>query len=255
MKKIISYNVNGIRSATKKGLLDWIRLTDPDIICFQELKAEPEKLDAELLSPPGYHTFWNPATRRKGYSGVGIWSKEKPLHVEYGCGIEKYDEEGRFLRADFKDFSILSLYLPSGSSGEERQDFKDIFLVDFLEYVKELKKKFPRLIISGDYNICHKPIDIHNPVSNKNSSGFLEHERAWVSEFLEQGFIDTFRHFNPEPNHYTWWSFRANARNNNKGWRIDYHMVTNELLDKCLSHTIHAGAIHSDHCPIELVIS
>lgn len=254
MKKIVSYNVNGIRAATRKGLLDWIAEVDPDVICFQEIKARPVDLDEALVQPKGYHTFWHPA-EKKGYSGVAIWSKEEPLHVEYGCGIEKYDVEGRVLRTDFEAFSIISLYMPSGTQGGPRQVFKEEMMADFFDYIAELKKKIPNLIVSGDYNICHTEIDIHNPKSNKNSSGFLPHERAWVTKFIEEaGFTDSFRQFNPDPHHYTWWSFRANARANNKGWRIDYHMVADEFADHCRSHVIHTDAMHSDHAAMELVI-
>lgn len=252
-RSIISYNLNGIRSATRKDLLGWIGEVDPDILCFQELKAQPADIEKAIDVPEGYHAFYHSA-EKKGYSGVGIWTKEEPLHVEFGCGIEKYDREGRVLRADYKDFSVISLYMPSGSAGDERQAFKELFMTDFYVYIEKLKKDFPRLIISGDYNICHKAIDIHNPVSNKNSSGFLPHERAWVSSFLELGFVDSFRVFNEDPDEYTWWSFRARSRERNKGWRIDYHMVSEELVDSCRSHIIHKDAVHSDHAAMELVI-
>ena len=252
-RKLISYNVNGIRAAHRKGLLDWMAGVDPDVVCLQETKAQPGDVSEGLFAPDGYKGYWHSA-EKKGYSGVAIWTKEEPLHVEVGCGIEQYDREGRVLRLDFKDYSIMSLYLPSGSSGDERQAFKDVFLIDFHKYIAELKKEVPRLIISGDYNICHRAIDIHNPKSNKNSSGFLEHERAWVTDFLDLGFKDSFRELNPDPDHYTWWSYRANARNNNKGWRIDYHMVDQEIADRCLETRIYKDALHSDHAALELVI-
>lgn len=201
----------------------------------------------------GYHVYLHTA-EKKGYSGVAILSRVKPLHVEYGCGNTLYDREGRILRIDLKKFSVMSVYIPSGSSGEDRQAFKMDFLDFFISYIEALKKSHPRLIISGDFNICHKPIDIHNPVSNKNSSGFLPEEREWVTKFLDTGFTDTFRFFNSDPDHYTWWSFRANARAKNLGWRIDYHMVT-ENLDLKLNHaSIYPDVIHSDHCPILLEI-
>lgn len=250
-KSILSYNVNGIRSAAKKGLLEWMGGVDPDVVCLQETKAQPDDVGPELFAPEGYHGYWHSA-EKKGYSGVALWTKEEPLHVEMGCGIEEYDREGRVLRLDFKDYSVMSLYLPSGSSGDDRQAFKDVFLVDFYKYIEELKKDLPRLVISGDYNICHQDIDIHNPVSNKNSSGFLPHEKQWVSDFLDLGFKDSFRMLNPESDSYTWWSFRANSRARNKGWRIDYHMVTDELADRCIKHVIHTEAVHSDHAAIEL---
>ena len=253
MTKIISYNVNGIRSALSKGWIEWLKATDPDIVCLQEIKANPEQLDVSIFENAGYHHYWYPA-QKKGYSGVAILSKQKPNHVEYGCGIEKYDNEGRVLRADFDNYSVMSVYMPSGSSGDERQSFKMEWLSDFQNYINELKKKFPNLIISGDYNICHKPIDIHNPVSNANSSGFLPEERNWIDGFMKSGFVDTFRHFNSEPHNYTWWSFRANSRAKNLGWRIDYHLASNTLENKLKRAVIFPQAKHSDHCPILLEV-
>ncbi|HTL81650.1 MAG TPA: exodeoxyribonuclease III [Bacteroidia bacterium] len=250
MKKIISYNVNGIRAALNKGLLDWIKKEKADILMFQEIKAEPGQLDLSIFEEAGYqHHFWNPA-EKKGYSGVALLSKEKPDHVEYGSGTKKFDSEGRMLRADFGNVSVMSLYLPSGTTGDIRQDFKYEFMDFFQDYVNKLKKKRPKLIIGGDWNICPKPIDIHNPVSNAKSSGFLPEEREWVNKFMDSGFIDTFRHFHPEPHQYTWWTFRANARARNLGWRIDYHLASEELKKQIRSATILPEAIHSDHCPI-----
>lgn len=254
MISIVSYNVNGIRAANKKGLMDWFSEKDPDIVCIQELKAWPDQVGEEILSPGKYKSWWHHATSKKGYSGVAIYSKIEPNHVEIGCGIEKYDREGRVIRADFDDFSVISLYLPSGTTGGIRQDFKEEFMDEFFDYIQDLRMKIPNLIISGDYNICHKAIDIHNPVSNKKSSGFLPQEREWVSKFIESGFVDSFRKFNTDPDHYTWWSYRANARGNNKGWRIDYHMVSEAMADRCVDHIIHPKAMHSDHCPLELII-
>lgn len=253
MRKILSYNVNGIRSATKKGLLEWIKTVDPDIICFQEMKAHTADLEQSLREPVGYHAYWH-AAEKKGYSGVGIWSKEKPRHVEVGCGMSIYDCEGRVIRADFDGFSVISLYLPSGTTGEERQTRKEEFMRDFLVYTQNLLKEIPNLIISGDYNICHKPIDIHDPVGNKKSSGFLPHEREWLTSFMDIGMVDSFRLFNQDPHHYTWWSQRANSRERNKGWRIDYQLVSKALADRCQSHVIYPDAKHSDHAAIELTI-
>jgi len=250
--KIISYNVNGIRAALNKGFKEWLNYENPDIVCLQELKALPEQVD-NFYEDFGYEMHWESA-EKKGYSGVAILTKEKPLHVEHGCGNLLYDSEGRVLRADYKDFSVMSVYMPSGTSGDIRQDFKYDWLDFFLDYTNDLKKKVPNLIISGDYNIAHKEIDIHNPVSNKNSSGFLPEERAWLTKYVESGFIDTFRHFNGEPHHYSWWSYRANARANNKGWRIDYHMATEPMKDRLKSAFILSGVNHSDHCPIVLEI-
>lgn len=253
MQKIITYNVNGIRAAIKNGFLPWLKAANPDIICLQEIKANPDQIINEIaaLEELGYHLYWYPA-QKKGYSGVAIFSKTKPTNVEYGCGIQAYDDEGRVLRADFGDTSIMSVYMPSGSSGDERQAFKMQWLSDFQEYIDTLKKKRKKLIISGDYNICHRAIDIHNPVSNANSSGFLPEEREWMENFMQSGFIDTFRHFNPEPHNYTWWSYRANARAKNLGWRIDYQAVTDNLKSNLKRAAILSEAKHSDHCPVVL---
>jgi len=251
--KIVSYNVNGIRSAISKGLLDWLKKTDADIVCLQEIKAMPEQLDKEIHDKLHDFTYWYPA-QKKGYSGVAIFSKEKPDHVEYGCGIKKYDGEGRVIRADFGNLSVMSVYFPSGTMGDVRQEFKYEFLDDFQNYIDKLKKKHPNLIICGDYNICHKPIDIHNPVANANITGFLPEEREWLDKFFKGGFVDSFRHFNKEPHNYTWWSFRANSRSKNLGWRIDYQAVSAALEKRLKRALILPEARHSDHCPTMLEI-
>lgn len=251
--KIISYNVNGIRAAINKGFLKWLKAASPDVICIQETKAHKEQLDLNLFEEAGYpYHFWFSA-QKKGYSSVAILSKKKPNHIEYGTGIEAMDFEGRNLRIDFDEFSIMSLYLPSGTN-DDRLDFKLNYMAEFQDYINELKKEIPNLIISGDYNICHTEIDIHNPVQNKNTSGFLPVEREWLGKFIDSGFIDSFRYLNKEPHNYSWWSYRANARNNNKGWRIDYHMVSEPLKDKIKRAYILPEAKHSDHCPIVVEI-
>lgn len=252
--KIVSYNVNGIRAALRKGLDTWLDEEQPDVLCVQELKALPEQVELDFLKERGYEIYWH-AAEKKGYSGVAIFSRETPQHVEIGCGMEQYDREGRVIRADYDDMSVISVYMPSGSSGDERQAFKMQWLSDFQGYIRELRQEVPHLIIAGDYNICHKPIDIHDPVSNKNSSGFLPEEREWMSGFIKDGFVDTFRHFNEDPHHYSWWSYRARAREKNKGWRIDYHMATENLKDRLKAARILPEAHHSDHCPIVLEIS
>ncbi|MEL6848899.1 MAG: exodeoxyribonuclease III [Bacteroidota bacterium] len=252
-QKIISYNVNGIRAAQKKGFLDWLQAYQPDVLCLQESKAQPDQLDEKVLKPDGYHTFWYSA-EKKGYSGVALFTKEEPQHVEYGMGVERFDAEGRVIRADFKDYSIISAYFPSGSSGDHRQAVKEDFLEAMYDYIGELRQKFPRLIISGDYNICHEARDIHDPVRNKKNSGFLPHEREWMSKFIGSGFLDSFRKFEEENGHYSWWSYRANARANNKGWRIDYHMVSDPIAENCVGAKILPEVKHSDHCPIEVIM-
>ena len=249
--RIVSYNVNGIRAAILKGLIEWIEEDGADIICLQEIKAHPSQFNVSDFEKLGYHTYWEPAVK-KGYSGVAILSKPQPQNVVYGCGIEAYDSEGRVLRADYPAFSVMSVYMPSGSSGDIRQSFKMKWLEDFNLYIQKLRITYPKLLISGDYNICHHPIDIHDPVRNKNSSGFLPEEREWMTEFLGTGFIDTFRYFDNSPHQYSWWSFRARAREKNLGWRIDYHMATQNMKDYLSGASILNEVKHSDHCPVVL---
>lgn len=248
MPTIITYNVNGIRAAIKKDLPQWLSASNPDVLCLQEIKAKPEQFDEAIFNELGYTCFINSA-EKPGYSGVAILSKINPKHVEYGCGIEKIDFEGRVIRVDFEDYSVMSVYFPSGSN-PLRQAFKMEFLVLFHDYITKLKKKIPNLIISGDYNICHTEIDIHNPKVNKNSSGFLPEEREWVSQFIASGFVDSFRQLNSDPHHYSWWSYRANSRAKNLGWRIDYNMISDTLLPKLKRAKILPAAKHSDHCPV-----
>lgn len=249
MKSILSYNVNGIRSAVGKGLLDFLVRLNPDVICLQETKAQTGQMHESEFQQLGYFisTF---SAIKKGYSGVAIFSKQKPDHVEYGMGIEKYDSEGRVIRADFGDISVISVYFPSGTTGGIRQAFKMEFLSDFQNYLAELRKTRSKLVISGDYNICRLWIDIHNPEQQQGTSGFLPEEREWFANFVDHGYVDSFREINQEKHQYSWWSYRAGARNNNKGWRIDYNMVTSNLCDKILDAGILPGAIHSDHCPV-----
>ena len=250
--KIISYNVNGIRAALKKGFIDWLISANPDVVCIQETKAHKEQLDLTLFEEAGYPFHYWFSAQKKGYSSVAILCKKEPKHIEYGTGIETMDFEGRNLRVDFEDFSVMSLYLPSGTN-DARLDFKLNFMAEFQEYVNELRKEIPNIIICGDYNICHEEIDIHNP-KMKGVSGFLPVERAWIGSFIDSGFIDSFRHLNNEPHHYSWWSYRANARNNNKGWRIDYNMVSESMKDRISRAYILPEAKHSDHCPIVVEI-
>ncbi len=253
VRKIVTYNVNGIRAAMTKGWTDWLVQTNPDIVLLQEVKAEPHQVDTGAFEAHGYHHYWHPA-EKKGYSGVATLSKQKPDHIEVGSGVADIDREGRILRADYGDTSVMSVYIPSGSSGDERQAYKMEWLAWFDEYIKKLRKKRPNLLIGGDVNICHKPIDIHNPISNAKSSGFLPEERAWLDQFTGRGMIDSFRKFNQEPHQYTWWTFRAGARAKNLGWRIDYIFAT-ENMDKQLKRAvILPNAVHSDHCPMLLEV-
>ena len=249
--KIASYNVNGIRAAIRKGFLQWLQDTAPDVICLQEIKATEDQLELALFEQAGYsHHYWFSA-EKKGYSGVAILSREKPEHVEIGTGIDYMDSEGRNIRADFNGVSVMSLYVPSGTN-IKRLDHKLQYMDDFQRYVDRLKNKVPNLVICGDFNICHRAIDIHDPVRNKNVSGFLPVEREWLGNFIESGFIDSFRHFNAEPDQYTWWTYRAGARARNKGWRLDYGMVAEPLKPFLKRSVILSEAVHSDHCPILL---
>lgn len=245
--KVISYNVNGIRSALSKGFADFLKAENPDIVCLQEIKANEADIDQELFSSLGYHGYWYPA-QKKGYSGVGILSKMKADHIHRGFGHSLFDDEGRVIRAVFKGFEVLSCYFPSGTTGDVRQQVKYTFLDEFDRFIRTLHPGKHKLIVCGDYNICHRPIDIHDPVGNKNSSGFLPEERAWMDKWFEQDMVDSFRALNQEPHHYTWWSFRTNARARNKGWRIDYISVSKPLEKHLSGAGILSQWVHSDHC-------
>ncbi|GEP50209.1 exodeoxyribonuclease III [Flavobacterium noncentrifugens] len=247
--RIISYNVNGIRAAISKGFIEWLKAANPDVICLQEIKAMQEQVPVAEFENIGYKYHYWFSAQKKGYSGVAVLSKIKPNNVVFGTGIPHMDFEGRNLRLDFDDFSVMSLYLPSGTN-LARLDHKFMYMKDFHDYVHELRNEVPNLIIGGDYNICHEPIDIHDPIRNKNVSGFLPEERAWLDVFINNGFIDSFRHFNKDPHNYTWWSYRAGARGNNKGWRIDYLLVTKSIEDRLTRAVILPDAKHSDHCPV-----
>lgn len=250
--KIISYNVNGIRAALNKGFIDWLKATDPDVICLQEIKALKEQLDLSIFENAGYQFHYWFSAQKKGYSGVAVLCKTEPDHIEYGTGIETMDFEGRNLRVDFGDVSVMSMYLPSGTN-DARLEFKFNYMDEILDYLTKLRKSRQNLIVCGDYNICHEEIDIHNP-KMKGVSGFLPEERTWLSSFIGSGFIDSFRQLNPEIQKYSWWSYRANSRANNKGWRLDYAMVTKPLKERLKRALILNEAVHSDHCPILLEI-
>jgi len=248
--RIISYNVNGIRSAIKKGFLEWLQTDPADIICLQEIKANKEDIDVAAIAATGYKTY-SFSAQKKGYSGVAILTKIEPDSIEYGSNTEQSDMEGRVIRADFKDITLINAYFPSGTSGEIRQSYKYVWLDEFSTHLTKIQKSRKKLIVCGDYNIAHREIDIHNPVSNKNTSGFLPEERAWFDNLLVAGFVDTFRHLNKEPQHYSWWSIRnPNIRLENKGWRIDYINVTKNLEKGIKAAKILSDIKHSDHCPV-----
>ena len=250
--RIITYNVNGIRASIKRGFIEWLKTNPADIICLQEIKANKEDIDLNLIEDAGYRSYWFSA-QKKGYSGVAIFSRLLPDNVEYGHGKKQSDFEGRVLRADFKDITIINAYFPSGTSGDDRQSYKYIWLDEFLDYLNKLREARRNIIVCGDYNIAHMEVDIHNPKGNKNTSGFLPEERAWFDKFLENDFVDGFRHLNQEPDQYTWWSvMRPSTRLENKGWRIDYINVSTNLKDMIKDVKIFPDIKHSDHCPVYL---
>jgi exodeoxyribonuclease III len=252
--KLVSYNVNGIRSAMSKGLVDWVAGANPDVLCLQETKAQSDQVDMSPFTDLGYTAYWHSA-EKKGYSGVCTLVRRTPDHVEYGCGIADYDREGRILRTDLGDLTLLNCYFPSGTTGDVRQAVKMRFLEEFMVYAEDLKKSRPNLIVLGDYNIAHQEIDIHDPKGNKNSSGFLPEERDWMTQWFEAGYVDTFRTLHPHKQEYSWWSFRAGARGNNKGWRIDYITVSESLRSRLQDAGHDTAAVHSDHCPVWLTLA
>ncbi len=248
--RLASYNVNGIRAAIKKGLLDWLEDADLDVVCFQETKSQPEQIDESLFSNLGYHAYWHSA-EKKGYSGVLTLTKEKPYKVSTGMGIERYDIEGRIVTTQFDNWSLVNVYIPSGSSGDERHAFKMEFVNDFGPWIQELKKESPNLIVVGDYNIVHQELDIHNPERRDQPSGYKPDERAWLDEWFDAGgFTDSFRTLYPVEKSYSWWSYRAGARAKDKGWRIDYISITEDLKPLLTECRMDKEAKHSDHCPV-----
>ena len=252
--RIISYNVNGIRAAIKKGFFDWLATNPTDVICLQETKATEGDVDVKQLEKLGFEHHWFSANK-KGYSGVAIFSKIKPTAIKKGNGNHLSDFEGRVIEMQFGDVKLINAYFPSGTSGEERQTYKYQWLKEMHEYLEETKKQYTKIILCGDYNIAHEEIDIHDPKSNKNTTGFLPEERAWLTSFLESGWVDTFRYLHKEPQRYSWWSQRfPSVRLNNKGWRIDYICVTSELKNQIKDAEIFPDVKHSDHCPVYLEI-
>ena len=249
--RIITYNVNGIRAAIRRGFIDWLKTDPADIVCIQEVKAHDADIDRVAIESAGYRSYFFLA-QKKGYSGVGILTKIEPTNVEYGHGKEQSDFEGRVLRADFGDITLINAYFPSGTTGEVRQSYKYVWLDEFLDYLNNLRKTRSKIIVCGDYNIAHKEIDIHDPKGNKKTSGFLPEERAWLDSFFGSGYVDTFRHVHPEkPHQYSWWSTRfPTVRLNNKGWRIDYISVSENLKDRVKDAAIYPDVKHSDHCPV-----
>ncbi len=249
--KIMTFNLNGIRSAISKGLYEWIELQSPDVLCVQETKAQPDQIDILKFKDLGYYSYIFSA-EKKGYSGVAIFTKQEPDFVKAGIGIRDFDAEGRLLRVDLGDVTVIDSYFPSGTMGDARQDVKMKYLDAVQVFINELKKERPNIILAGDYNICHKEIDISNPQNKKGVSGFLPEEREWITGFLESGFVDSLRVFCNEPNQYTWWSYRSGAKAKNLGWRIDYQMVSEPLASRLQSAKIFPEVQMSDHCPYQI---
>lgn len=248
--RIISYNVNGLRAAINKGFLNWLKTDPADVICLQETKAQRVNVDHTPFHDLGYRDFWFSA-QKKGYSGVAVFTRITPDRVQYGTGHRLSDDEGRVLQLVFGDILLVNAYFPSGTSGEERQRYKYSWLDEFSHYLDQLKKRCPKMILCGDYNIAHKEIDIHNPKGNAKNSGFLPEERDWMNKFFANGWVDSFRIHHPEPHRYSWWSQRfPGVRANNKGWRIDYINVTTALMNQVIHSEIYPDVMHSDHCPV-----
>lgn len=251
MKKLISWNVNGIRAAVTKGFLDFFNEIDADIFSIQETKCQEGQIELDL---PGYYQYFNSA-EKKGYSGTAIFTKEEPIKVTRGINIEEHDKEGRVLTLEFNDYYLVNVYTPNSKAGLERLDYRMVWEDDFRKYLKSLEENKP-VIVCGDLNVAHKEIDLKNPKTNRKNAGFTDEERNKMTELLNSGFVDTFRYFYPDKEGiYSWWSYRFNARKNNAGWRIDYFLTSEELKDKLLDAKIHTEIMGSDHCPVELTIN
>ena len=251
--KLISWNVNGIRAADRKGLFDFFKKEKPDVLCLQEIKAMPDQFPPHLKNTPGYHVFINSA-ERKGYSGVATYIKQKPKTVKKGFGIEKFDREGRTNITEFEEFTLFNIYYPNGKKNQERLEYKLDFYDTFLSYADNLKAEGKNIVVCGDFNTAHKEIDLARPKENEKISGFLPIERAWIDTFIDHGYIDTFRYFNKEPEQYTWWSMRTKARERNVGWRLDYFFVNKEFIKKVKKSLIMQDVYGSDHCPVGIEI-
>jgi exodeoxyribonuclease-3 len=252
--KLISWNVNGIRACDKAGFLDWLKREGADVVCLQETKANRDQLHAFLLRPEGYETYWHSA-QKPGYSGVAIYTRQAPLSVKEGMGIEKYDSEGRVLLAEYPDFTLINAYFPNSQRDHARLPYKLAFCRDMLRLCEELRSRGRKVIVCGDFNIAHTEIDLRNPKSNANNAGFLPQERAWMTEYIQAGYLDTFRQFTPDPGHYTWWSYRPGVREKNVGWRLDYFFAGRELAGRLRKAEIHPHVRGSDHCPVSLELA
>jgi len=248
--KLISWNVNGIRAVSTKGFLEWFSKESPDILCLQETKAHPDQLGFELTHPEGYFSHFHSCAVKKGYSGVVTYSKVKPISVREGFGIEKFDQEGRCMVTEFKEFTLYNVYFPNGKASSERLQYKLEFYEAFLKHIESERKKGKKIIFTGDVNTAHKPIDLARPKENEDISGFLPIEREWIDRVVKHGYIDSLREFHPEPELYTWWSMRSGARERNVGWRIDYFFLQNELRKSLMNAYVSPEVMGSDHCPV-----
>jgi len=251
--RALSWNINGIRAAHKKGFLEWLGNADPDILCLQETKAHLDQLPEGLKNIAGYHAFFS-TPERKGYSGVALYSKKEPAQVTYGFGIEEFDKEGRVIVADFGSFTLFNIYFPNGQSSNERLQYKMHFYDAFLDYVENLKDQGKSIVLCGDLNTAHKEIDLARPKANETTSGFLPEERAWLDKFIEHGYVDTFRTFNQQPEQYSYWDQMSRARERNVGWRIDYFFVNDAFSNQVTGAYIFPGVMGSDHCPVGIDI-
>ncbi len=251
---LYSWNVNGVRAARAKGFLEWLYRESPDILCLQETKARPEQLDEELLEPPGYHTYWNYPGEIKGFSGVATFTRQSPLDVQYDFNVAGFDTEGRVLITEYPEFILFNVYFPNGKKNAERLRYKMDFYDLFLDFADGLKAAGKQLVICGDVNTAHREIDLARPKENEKVSGFLPMEREWIDKFISHGYIDTFRHFNQEPNQYTWWDLKSGARARNVGWRLDYFFVSEGLLPSVAGAFILSGVMGSDHCPVGIAL-
>jgi len=250
--KLVSWNVNGIRASMEKGFRDLITTETPDIVCLQETKAHPDQVNLLWAEPLGYHKSWNCA-KKKGYSGTSIWSREKPEKVELGLGIEEHDQEGRVITATYDDFHLVNVYTPNSQRGLKRLEYRQVWDEAFLDHVKKLDRRKP-VVFCGDLNCAHTEIDLANPKTNKKNAGFTLEERAGLDAMAAAGFVDSFRHFDEGPENYSWWTYRANARERNIGWRLDYFWVSEKLIDQVSEATIRPDVFGSDHCPVEITI-
>lgn len=253
-KKIISWNVNGIRASARSGFMEWLTRESPDILCVQETKAMPEQLDESLKNPQGYQVYWNYPDERKGYSGVATFTREEPSRVKYGFGIQRFDVEGRVVISQHSDFILFNIYFPNGKKDETRLKYKMDFYDAFFNFVEPLRQEGKKLIICGDFNTAHKEIDLARPKENEKFSGFLPVERKWLDNLVEHGYVDIFRYFNQEPDQYTWWDMKSRARERNVGWRIDYFFVTENLLGIVSKAFIMPEVMGSDHCPVGIIV-